>query len=80
MKLRTLTIRQFKGIEHYTLTPDERITTIRATNGAGKTTVHDALVWCLTGYDAQGRADYLIKPLDADGRTPAPGSHGRSRL
>lgn len=67
MKLLRLSVRNFKGIADFTLEPGHSVTTIRATNGAGKTSVHDAFAWLLTGADAQGRVDFAIKPHDAEG-------------
>ena len=67
MKLNKLTIDNFKGITHLDLDFMGRDAAIYGDNATGKTTVFDALQWLLFGKDSQGRSDFEIKPLGADG-------------
>ncbi|QIK58773.1 AAA family ATPase [Dysgonomonas sp. HDW5A] len=62
--IRQLVLLNFKGIRDYILSPNETVTNVHATNGAGKSTICDAWSWLWTGKDAKGRADYEIKTLD----------------
>lgn len=62
--IKALSLLNFKGQRDYTLIPNEKVTNVHATNGAGKSTICDAWSWLWTGKDAKGRADYEIKTLD----------------
>lgn len=62
--IKALSLLNFKGLRDYTLIPNETVTNVHATNGAGKSTICDAWSWLWTGKDAKGRADYEIKTLD----------------
>lgn len=67
MKLISLTIENFKGIQRFDHRFDGRNATIYGANGTGKTTVQDAILWLLFGRDSQERCDFSIKPLDRNG-------------
>jgi DNA repair exonuclease SbcCD ATPase subunit len=60
-------IRNFKGICDRTIELDGKNADIRGDNATGKTTIYDALTWCLFGKDSRGRSDFEIKPLGQDG-------------
>lgn len=62
--LSRLTIENFKGIDHFVLSPNRKGCTISGPNGVGKSTVHDAYMWLLWGKDSSGRKDFTIKPTD----------------
>lgn len=62
--IKALSLLNFKGQRDYTLSPNENVTNVHATNGAGKSTICDAWSWLWTGKDAKGRADYEIKTND----------------
>lgn len=62
--IKALGLLNFKGLRDYTLSPNENVTNVHATNGAGKSTICDAWSWLWTGKDAKGRADYEIKTND----------------
>jgi hypothetical protein len=64
IRLISLTLDHFKGAEHFTFTPDGESFLVYGKNATGKTTIYDALTWCLWGKDSQGRKDFDIKPLD----------------
>jgi DNA repair exonuclease SbcCD ATPase subunit len=73
MKLISLTIENFKGIQRFDHRFDGRNATIYGANGTGKTTVQDAILWLLFGRDSQERCDFSIKPLDRNGNVTQPG-------
>ena len=64
IKLKSLEIRNFKGIKHFLFTPDGNNAEIGGENGTGKTTVFDAYLYLLFGKDSTGRKDFEIRPLD----------------
>ena len=67
MKLISLLIQNFKGIKEFTFGPNGESLTVYGNNGTGKTTLPDGFCWLLFGKDSAGKADFEIKPLDADG-------------
>lgn len=67
MQLMTLTLDNFKGIDHRQFRFEGKNAVLRGDNAAGKTTVYDALTWLLFGKDSQGRTDFEIKPLLTQG-------------
>lgn len=71
MKLKKLTLRNFKGCRLLELQPDGRNLRIYGDNATGKTTVGDAFFWLLFGKDSAGRKDFGIKTLDVAGK-PVP--------
>lgn len=62
-----VTLTNFKGIRslNVTLRPDEA--TISGANRTGKTTLADAMTWCLFGKDSKARSQFGIKTRDAEG-------------
>lgn len=67
LKLNRMEIKNFKGIERLTIELNGGNANILGGNATGKTTVYDALTWCLFGKDSRGRTDFEIKPLAPDG-------------
>ena len=67
MKLITLTLRNFKGIRQFGLSPVGSNVEILGDNGTGKTSVADAFAWLLTGKDSSSKSDFEIQPLDKAG-------------
>ena len=67
LKLNRMEIKNFKGIERLTIELNGGNANILGDNATGKTTVYDALTWCLFGKDSRGRTDFEIKPLAPDG-------------
>lgn len=65
--LNKLEISNFKGVARLDIEFAGRNMDILGDNATGKTTVYDALTWCLFGKDSRGRADFEIKPLDSAG-------------
>lgn len=67
LRLRKLTLRNFMGIRDFTLRPEGASVGVYANNGVGKTTLYSAWNFLLFGKDAAGRADFSLKPLNAQG-------------
>lgn len=67
IELKTLTIKNFRGIKSEELTFSSGVTNIYGANGTGKSTVMDAFLWLIHGKDSADRKDHLIKTIDADG-------------
>ena len=70
IKLKSLSLLNFKGIRMLTLNFSDAETWIVGDNGVGKTTVCDAFSWLLFGKDSKGRSDsnFNIKTLDENGK------------
>jgi DNA repair exonuclease SbcCD ATPase subunit len=65
--LQKLTLTNFMGVRDFVFEPNGRNATVKGVNGVGKTTLFSAFNWLLFGKDAQGKADFAIKTLDAQG-------------
>lgn len=64
MKIKKLEIKNFKNHVSLKLTFNDNKTTIKGDNGTGKTSIGEAIAWCLTGCDLYGKenvANRLIK-------------------
>lgn len=68
IQIKQLTLQNFKCFRSKEITFNSDITTIKGRNGAGKTTIADAILWCLFGKNTQGQSDFDIKTHDADGK------------
>ena len=66
MKIKSITIENFKGISKQTVDFAD-VTEICGANATGKTTVFDALTWLLFDKDSLGNSKFDIRTLDADG-------------
>lgn len=66
IKLKSLSINNFKGINHLDVTFGDK-TRISGRNAVGKTSVFDSYMWLLFSKDSLGNAKFDIRPLDADG-------------
>lgn len=64
LKLKSLSLRNFKGIKDLTLTGLKDEVLIKGENALGKTTIMDAWLYLLFGKDSSGRTDFNIKTLD----------------
>ena len=66
MKITGITISQFKGIMSLNEPNLKEIVNISGDNECGKTTIANAIIWCLFGKDIQGRSNFEIMPLDSN--------------
>lgn len=66
IRLNELAIDNFKGIKTFEMVLDGGNAVIKAENGIGKTSVYDAFLWLLFGKNSEGKADFNVRPLDAD--------------
>ena len=74
MKLRRLTIANFKGLDKVEIAPQGKNVAVCAKNGVGKTCLSDAYAWAMTGKGFDGQAiDTQIKKRAEDGSTPNDG-------
>ena len=66
--VRKLELENFKCFQHKTVDFSSDVTVIRGRNGSGKTTIADAILWCLFGKNSQGQSDFDLKTHDSSGR------------
>lgn len=59
--IKSIEIQNFKGFKSYVAGFDPAITSFRGKNGSGKTSIADAISWCLFGKDTQNRSQFDIK-------------------
>ncbi|MGP4073811.1 AAA family ATPase [Piscibacillus sp. B03] len=67
LKLLSLNLHNFKGIQDFTLDTHSDSLRIMGDNATGKTTVFDAFVWLLFDKDSNNKKDFQIKTVDAHG-------------
>lgn len=67
MKLKSLKLKNFKGIKSLELVANGQDLRIYGDNATGKTTVYDAFLWLLFDKDSQNRSDFAIKTLNKNG-------------
>lgn len=67
MKIRSIVITDFLGIKSYTAGIAGKSVRFRARNGLGKSTLNNAVLWCLFGKDSENR-DLDPKPRDRGGK------------
>jgi len=67
LKLNRLLLTNVRGVKSATLALDGKNATIRARNGAGKTSCATGLTWLFCGRDSEGRATFALRPLRKDG-------------
>lgn len=75
IRMNKITLEHFKGADKLELIFDGRNASIYGDNAAGKTTIHDAWLWLLTGKDSSGSADFSIKPVDEHGEVVDHAAH-----
>lgn len=60
--IKELEIRDWKGVKHESFQFENKETTFEGANGTGKTSLFDAVLWCLFGIDHLDRSDHEIRP------------------
>lgn len=65
--IKKISMRYFKGVRTFEATFNEGRTYVYGSNGKGKSTIADAIQWCLFGKNANGDAKFGIKTLDKEG-------------
>ena len=68
IKLNSLTLKNFKGIENFELELNGQDINVYGDNATGKTTLYDAFLWLLFDKDSLNRSNFGIKTLDKDGQ------------
>ena len=64
IKLDSMNIKNFKGLEHYNFVVNGENVTVKADNKKGKTSLTDAFHWVLFGKDAAtSRSSVLDRPM-----------------
>ena len=67
LTLKSIVMRNFKGVRDFELTLNGQSYAIFADNGLGKTTIADAIFWLLFDKDSQNQKQFEIKTLGPDG-------------
>lgn len=67
--IKKLSMINFKCFRDYAIVLNPQVTNVSGDNGTGKTTIADAISWCLFGKDTQNRSQFDIKYHDLDGDT-----------
>ena len=67
MRIISLHIEKFKGIDDLFLELNGENMDAYGTNATGKTSIFDSFVWLLFGKDSSGKVSFDIKPKDEDG-------------
>lgn len=68
VKIKSLKLAYFKGIQSQTVTFNEGQTLISGDNATGKTSIFDAFTWLLFGKDSLGQKQFDIKTLTPDNK------------
>ncbi|MEH7392436.1 AAA family ATPase [Bacillus sp. JJ1474] len=68
LRLIKLNLRNFKGVQQFTLDASGQNVKVFGDNATGKTTVFDAFIWLLFDKDSQNKKDFSLKTLDGSGK------------
>lgn len=68
IRIEKLTLANFKCFRKKEIAFNGDVTTIKGRNGAGKTTIADAILWCLFGKNTEGKSDFDLKTHDINGK------------
>lgn len=66
-RIKAITMQNFKGCADAVREFNGKNVTISGANATGKTTIVDAVWWCLFGKDSMGREKFQIRPLNKEG-------------
>ena len=64
--IKKLTVENFKSFKFFEVEFGNRSTTIKGDNETGKTTVYDAILWCLVGKNSLGETQFEMLPMGAE--------------
>lgn len=67
IKILELSLRNFKGIKDFTLSPEGKNVNVYGDNATGKTTIMDSFLWLLFDKDSQNSSNFNVKTLDENG-------------
>lgn len=67
MQLKSLTLKNFKGVKDLTINPEGKNISIYGDNATGKTTIADAECWLLFNKDSKGTPNFSPKTKDEKG-------------
>ncbi len=67
IRLNTLRLKNFKGIEDFTLNINGKTANVYGDNSVGKTTLADSFLWVLFNKDSTDRTQFAVKPQDESG-------------
>lgn len=67
VQIKMMRLSNFKGLKNVKFDFTQE-TNIEGANGSGKTSLFDGLLWLLFGRDSEGKTDFEIKTLDANGK------------
>ena len=72
MTLDTLRLRNFKGVQSFTLQAGCVDASIFGDNGTGKSTINDAIQWLLFDKDSRGQSSFDLQPIGMTGSKERP--------
>ncbi len=64
--IKKLTVENFKSFKFFEVEFGNKSTTIKGDNETGKTTVYDAILWCLIGKNSLGETQFEMLPMGAE--------------
>lgn len=70
IRIERMTLENFKCFRHKEIALSDDVTVIKGRNGVGKTTIADAILWCLFGKNTQGQSDFCIKTMEGGVEIP----------
>lgn len=70
MKIKSITLQNFKGCKNATYTFDGKNATVCGANGSGKTTINTSYNWVMADKDAELHSNPPIRPIDVEECTP----------
>lgn len=70
MKIKSITLQNFKGCKNATYTFDGKNVTVCGANGSGKTTINTSFDWAMADKDTELHSNPPIRPIDVEECTP----------
>lgn len=70
MKIKSITLQNFKGCKNATYTFDGKNATVCGANGSGKTTINTSYDWVMADKDTELHSNPPIRPIDVEECTP----------